>query len=69
VSGVLPTSAMTTENQWVNAKGKSENMNSIFHTTMLHPYSSVPSFEFTIVWVQCRAYCVSNVLPVIQHTQ
>ncbi|MBM9825876.1 hypothetical protein GBF94_09085 [Staphylococcus aureus] len=47
VLGILTTSAMITENQSVNAKGKYEKMNRLYDTNKLHQYYSGPSYELT----------------------
>lgn len=49
VLGILTTSAMITENQSVNAKGKYEKMNRLYDTNKLHQYYSGPSYELTNV--------------------
>ena len=62
VLGILTTSAMITENQSVNAKGKYEKMNRLYDTNKLHQYYSGPSYELTNVSGQSQGYYDSNVL-------
>ena len=58
VLGILTTSAMITENQSVNAKGKYEKMNRLYDTNKLHQYYSGPSYELTNVSGQSQKFQV-----------
>ena len=69
VLGILTTSAMITENQSVNAKGKYEKMNRLYDTNKLHQYYSGPSYELTNVSGQSQGYYDSNVLLFNQQNQ